>query len=195
MIRLPLLAFALLLCLPWRVAAEWQVKPFVGLTFGGSTTFLDLEDAVGTTNPAIGIGAVYLSDMLGIEAEVASAPGFFQAGGRRLIVRSAVTTVTGNVVLTLPRRMTEYTLRPYFVAGAGLMRVSMDDALGAFELSSNLAAFDIGGGVTGFFSDRFGVSWDLRYFRSLKGQQVGPGLSFGDPELSFWRLNMALVLR
>ena len=193
--RFPLLVLALLLWIPSHAAAEWQVKPFVGLTFGGGTTFVDLEDAVGTRNGAFGVGGGYLGDVLGIEGEIATAPGFFQAGGRRLIVRSAVTTVTGNVVITLPRRITGYSLRPYLVAGGGLMRASMDDAVRAFRLSSNLAAFNVGGGVMGFFSDQFGVSWDLRYFRSLRGQEVAPGLSSGDPELSFWRLNMALVIR
>ncbi len=30
--------------LPLPAAAEWQIKPFVGVTFGGSTSLVDLEN-------------------------------------------------------------------------------------------------------------------------------------------------------
>jgi hypothetical protein len=67
---------------------------------------------------------------------------------------------------------------------------------GAFDVTSNMGALDIGGGATGFFSDRFGVSWDLRYFRRVSGgPDKSTGLVFGDPELSFWRASMAIVVR
>jgi hypothetical protein len=46
-------------------------------------------------------------------------------------------------------------------------------------------------GVTGFLSDRFGVSWDVRRFRSVGGQDPGSD----GPRLSFWRANMALAIR
>ncbi len=55
-----------------------------------------------------------------------------------------------------------------------------------------LPAIDLGGGVTGFLSDRIGVSWDVRHFRSVGGKTRG--LSFGREQLSFWRANMALVI-
>ena len=61
-------------------------------------------------------------------------------------------------------------------------------------VSRNLAALDIGGGVTGFFTNRIGVSWDVRYFRSI-GAGDNNGLSFGNEQLSFWRATMAGVVR
>ena len=34
--------------------AEWQLKPFLGVTFGGETTFYDFDHAVGSTNVVFG---------------------------------------------------------------------------------------------------------------------------------------------
>ena len=99
----------------------------------------------------------------------------------------------GNIVLAFPRRLAEYTLRPYVAGGAGWMHVNIDDKLGVFRVASDLPAFDVGGGVTGFFTNRFGVSWDVRYFHNVGGK-TGSGVSFGE-QLSFWRANMALVIR
>ena len=75
------------------------------------------------------------------------------------------------------------------------MRSRIDDAKSLLSVSSSLAAWDMGVGVTGFLSDRFGVSWDVRYFRSVGGKDQGVGLSTGLEQVSFWRANMALAIR
>ena len=186
-------------------AAERQIKPFVGVTFGTSTTFVDLEDVTGAKrdtsskkNVMFGVGGAMLWDLFGVDAEVAHAPGFFQSGAQpALVLASSVTTVAGNLVVTLPRRMTEYSLRPYFVGGAGLMRVRIDDVFGALKVHESLAMIDLGGGATGFVSDTWGVYWDVRYFRSFSREAKGLSIA---PEplperLSFWRASMGIVLR
>jgi hypothetical protein len=181
---------------PAAAAAEWQIKPFVGLTFAGSTTFLDLEQGSSHRHGAWGVSGTKLGDIVGVEAEFTYVPGFFQSDiATPLVLRSSVTTLVGNVVLTLPRRMTEYTLRPYFVGGAGLMRVRVDDLQLVLPIASNLPTIDLGGGVTGFLSNRFGLNWDVRYFRSVHGQDEGLGLSNGPEQLSYWRASMALAIR
>lgn len=186
-----LLAAAIGLLAPGRATAEWQLKPFLGATFGGGTTFALAGD--GHTALVFGASGLLVGNVLGVEVDVARTPGFFGAGPRRLILGSSVTTLTGNVVVALPREMARYSLRPYVVVGGGLMRVRIGDVLSALPAASTLPAFDAGGGVTGFLTDRFGVSWDLRYFRSFNGQ-VG-GFSIGPEQLSFWRANMALAIR
>jgi hypothetical protein len=188
-------ALALLLCSPVPALADWQLKPFFGATFGGSTTLVDLEHAAGKPNVAIGVSGVLLGETLGLEADLDYGPGFFQSGPQHLVVRSRVTTVTGNVVVAVPRRLTAYTLRPYVVGGAGLMRARSQDAFGPLSLASDLPAMDVGGGVTGFLTHRLGLGWDVRYFRSFGGRDQGRGLSFGAERLSFWRANMALAIR
>ena len=134
------------------------------------------------------------------------APGFFQSGGdgeqtvgcqaagTLCVVSSSVRTLTGNVVIAVPRRLTTYTLRPYFVGGAGIMHASSEQAFGVLRVSSTLPAMDVGGGVTGFLSKRIGLGWDVRYFRSL-GTGEERGQSFGPEQLSFWRANMAVAIR
>ncbi|HXD72141.1 MAG TPA: hypothetical protein VN628_00320, partial [Vicinamibacterales bacterium] len=106
-------------------------------------------------------------------------------------------TLTGNVVVAMPRRLAQYTLRPYVVGGVGLMHIRYDTGPKlqvALQTLSNLEAMDIGAGVTGFLTPRFGVSWDVRYFRSIDRTRE-QGSSFTSEHLSFWRLNMALAIR
>jgi len=187
---------ALLLAAAPCAAAEWQIKPFIGVTYGGGTTFIDPDHAVGHANPAIGVSGMLLGDMFGIEADFGHAPGFFQRGDQQpiLVLDSSATTLTGNIIVALPRRLAEYTLRPYFVGGAGFIAVRIDDALGNSFNSRSLQAMDLGGGVTGFLTKRIGVSWDVRYFRSVD-RTFESGLSLSSEQLSFWRANMAVAIR
>jgi len=58
-----------------------------------------------------------------------------------------------------------------------------------------MPAMDLGGGVTGFLSNRLGLSWDVRYFRSLGPEGLEPIAEAGTERLSFWRASMALAVR
>ena len=195
--RAGVLALVLLAAVPGRASAEWQLKPFLGVAFGGGTSFVDLEEASGHPNLAVGISGMLLGDMFGIEVDLGDSPGFFQYGDRLLplVVKSRATTLTGNVVVTLPRRITEYSLRPYFAGGAGFMHARIDDFLAVLRVTSTLPAMDVGGGVTGFLTKRLGLNWDVRYFRTVGGTDEGRGFSFGPEQLSFWRANMGLAIR
>jgi hypothetical protein len=130
---------------------------------------------------------------VGFDVDLAHAPGFFQKGDQHLVLASSVTTLTGNFVLTLPKRMTEYALRPYFVGGGGLVRVRIEDSFGALPIHETLPVIDVGGGATAFVSNSLGICWDVRYFRSLSRE--AKGLSIGPERVSFWRASMAVVLR
>ncbi|OFW19995.1 MAG: hypothetical protein A3H97_22540 [Acidobacteria bacterium RIFCSPLOWO2_02_FULL_65_29] len=189
-----LLAAALVAPPPALGATEWQIRPFAGVTFGGGTTLNDPDLAVGKPNLVLGVSGGLLGDIVGIEADVGHAPGFFQTGDGTLVSSSRVTTFTGNVIVGLPRRATEYSLRPYFVGGLGVMRAHAVDSLGdAVPVDMTRPAFDLGGGLGGALSNRTGLSWELRYFRSFRGK-VDP-LGVGLERLSFWRANMAVVIR
>jgi hypothetical protein len=187
----------LALLVPWpaQASTEWQIRPFAALTFDGSTTLLDLDNAAGHPHLVAGIGGALLGDILGVEVDLGYAPGFFQYGNLHLVARSEVTTFTGNVVVGVPRHLTTYTLRPYLVGGFGLVHASSDDAQNLFPVSTTLPAVDVGGGVTGFLSNRIGVSWELRYFRSFDGNVDPLAISPLPQQLSFWRASMALVIR
>jgi hypothetical protein len=193
--RLSLPALALLLLLPSSASAEWQIRPFLGVTFGGGTTFVDSERAAGLPKLAFGVNGVLLGENIGIEGDFGRTPGFFQSGDQHLVLGSSATTLTGNIVIALPRHLTQYTLRPYFVVGVGLMHARIDHQLGALNVANTLPAIDAGGGATGFLTDRVGLSWELRYFRSVSGKTELRGLSVAAEQLSFWRANMALAIR
>ena len=192
------LAFTLLLLSPAESSAEWQIRPFFGVTFGGGTTFVDLAGAAGSPNIVVGVNGALLGDVIGIDVDFGYAPGFFESGDQHLVQRSSVTTLAGNVVIAPPRHLTEYTLGPYFVIGGGLMRARTEDFFGSLSIARTLPAMDVGGGANGFLSDHFGLSWDARYFWSVGVKELR-GLSLGpqqvSEQLSFWRASMAVVIR
>jgi hypothetical protein len=187
---------ASLLLLSARTYAEdRQIRPFMGATFGGGTTFVDPELVAGKANLAIGVSAVFLGEIFGTEVEIADAPGFFESGARSLVRGSRVTTICGNVVVAAPRRLTEYALRPYLIGGAGLMRVRTTTTFNVFDVSSIIPVVDVGVGVVGFLTNRVGVSWDVRRFESVARDSSKGGLAFGSEHLSFWRATMAVAIR
>jgi hypothetical protein len=187
--------------LPAPAAAEWQVRPFIGFSFGGATTFVDPDRAIETQNIVIGMSGGWLGEIFGIEADFGRAPGFFQKDEKRdpliesLVLTSAVTTLTGNIVIALPRRMAGYGLRPYFSGGAGLMHVDVFGKFGIFEHDRTLPALSLGGGVTGFLTPMVGLNWDVRRLSTLRGEGETLGNSLGREQLSFWRATMAVALR
>jgi hypothetical protein len=191
---LVLAAGLLLLCVRAN-AADRQVRPFFGATFGGGGTFLDPEETIGKPNPAIGVSAVFLSELFGAEFEVADAPGFFGPGDKHLVIHSRVTTISGNVIVAAPRRWTEYWLRPYIVGGGGFMRVRTTTSFNVFDVSRVIPEVDLGVGVVAFLTNRVGVSWDLRRFQSIGSDSTEMGVSLGGESLSFWRATMAAVIR
>jgi hypothetical protein len=196
-VRIGLLALALLVPCSAQAATEWQIRPFVAVTFDGGTTLgnLDLAGAPGHPHVVAGIGGALLGDVIGIEADFGHVASFFGPGALHLVSQSGVTTFTGNVVIGIPRHMTTYTLRPYAVGGFGLVHASIDDLNNVFPVRKTLPAIDVGGGATGFLSNRIGLSWELRYFRSVGGSVDPLAISPLPEQLSFWRASMALVIR
>ena len=178
-----------------EASAEWHVKPSLGIAFGGNTTFVDVEDAAGSPTVVLGVSGVLLGEVVGLDIDFSRATGFFESGDRNLVTHSSVTTLAGSVIVALPRHLNEYGLRPYFAAGAGLMRVRIEHPLSVLDVADTLPAVQLGGGATGFVTDRIGLNWEVRHFRTIRGTSVGRGLSFGPERLSFWRGTMALVIR
>jgi hypothetical protein len=176
-------------------AEDRQIRPFIGATFGAGTTLLDFGNVAGKANLVIGASAVFLGEMVGTEIEIADAPGFFDPDNNSLLRDSRVTTISGNVIVAAPRRMTEYSLRPYLLGGGGLMRIRTTTTLNVFDTSSVTPMLDVGVGVVGFLTNRTGVYWELRRFQSVGGDTGKVGLSWGDEHLSFWRATMGVAIR
>jgi len=168
----------LALTFPSAAAAEWHFTPTVGWTFAADTNLSDPDGGTSKVHWNFG-GSVALlgAGILGVEGTVVWTPGFF-AGNEILVDKSHAVTVMGNVVLTTPRKWTEYNLRPVLSGGFGYLGVSRTEDV--FPDKWNTPAFNIGGGAIGFFSKRTGVRFDLRYYNSIhKGEEGCPDARIG----------------
>ena len=205
MTRAPALTLILILTLASPAAAEWHFTPMVGLTVFGNTTLFDPEQATGKRHRQFGGSVSWLGGgLLGLETVVHWTPGLFEnedfvnedasvpAVGFVKSSRSIV--AMGNVVLTLPRRWTEYALRPFISGGLGVMHVAKED-IGVFPVELNQPAFNIGGGAIGFFSQRTGVRFDVRYHSTLTKSDEGPIAIGGPVHLRYMTASIGLVLR
>jgi hypothetical protein len=193
--QLTALLLTIILAAPRAAYADLLITPFAGGSFAPETTLLIPEEGAGRKF-ALGAAIVLLSDSLfGLEAEVGHIPSFFQGDDPLgLVLSSRVTTVTGNVILAVPLAVTRESLRPYVVAGLGLMQARSKNAAGLFPLDENFLAVDLGGGAIGFVTDRTGLRFDLRHIKAASGAD-GPFARPGISRLSFWRATVGIVLR
>jgi hypothetical protein len=175
-------------------AAEWQLVPMVGLTMLGSTTIIDPEVATDKRHWNLG-GAVTLlgPTIFGAEVITTWTPGFFQRGDLDVVLASRTVSAMANVLLTTPRRWTEYSLRPFVSGGLGLMHVSVEDE-GLFPVNLNLTGFNIGGGAVGFLTPRTGLRFDLRYHSTLRATDEGT-ISIGKVQVRYVTASVGLVFR
>ena len=96
--RAALLALILIPLCSANAFAEWQARPFLGVTFAGNSTFVLTSEAAGTPNVVIGGNASLLGDVIGVEADLGWGPGFFTSGNQQLVRGNSVTTLTGNAL-------------------------------------------------------------------------------------------------
>ena len=210
----PLLLSAIVLALfPASAAAEWHFTPLVGYTFKGGTNIIDTErqretgeGAVGKTHKHFG-GAVSIfgEGILGIEAVAVWTPSLFQGKPDEIVLETVdqdqSLSLMGNVVLTTPRKWTEYFLRPYFSGGIGLMHASVTqiastggDVLDPVNLDA--IGYNLGGGAIGFFTERTGVRFDFRYHSTFRRSDDSPAVVDGDvAHLRYMTFSVGVVIR
>jgi hypothetical protein len=185
----------LALAFPQSAAAEWHFTPMVGTTFFIKTPLVDPDAATDQIHRNFG-GSVALlgGGILGAEGLVVWTPGFF-TGDKGLVKRSRTISAMGNIVVTTPRRWTEYSLRPFVSGGFGAIKVSKTEVKAVFPFNSNIPGFNIGGGAIGFLSKRTGIRFDLRYYSSLARSDEGDDVSFGPVHIRYMTASVGLVLR
>ena len=193
----------LALTFPPCAAAEWHFTPTIGWTFAADTSLLDPDHGTSKVHWNFG-GSVTLlgAGILGVEGVVNWTPGFF-GGDKVLVGKSHTVAFMGNVMLTTPRKWTEYGLRPFVSGGFGVLGFSRTDVNNVFPDDGNIAAFNIGGGAIGFLSKRTGLRFDLRYYSNLKPSDAGSGIqgpgsgpiSIGSAHLRYMTATVGVVIR
>ena len=165
------------------------------MKFGANTSIAIGEPTVGDKKLTFGASTMLLTDkFLGVEADLEHTPQFFGPGLQRTVSSSAVTTLTGNVIIAVPKAITQESLRPYILSGVGLIHARLSTQAGVLDTKSNLLGLDIGGGVIGLVSPRAGARFELRHFKNLTNDAAG-AVTIGGTKLSFWGLTAGLVLR
>jgi len=176
--------------------ADIIITPFVGKTFAAQTTLFTLAN-VDKQTWIVGTSAAWLtSSIIGAEVEFGYAPRFFGQDSLNSLTRpgSNVTSLTGNVLLTLPVSVTRESLRPYITGGMGVLHASVNDSLELLTIDRNMLALSIGGGAIGFLNSRAGVRFDLRHIRSTS-TDVDTATLLTAPRLGFWRATIGVAIR
>src|SRR5262249_54419602 len=169
--------------------ADGFFVPWVGVDAGGpaASSAITFGANVGTT--AAGV--------IGVDFDFGYAPDFF--GGP---FDSHVLTAMGNVTVGIPfGNPSAPRFRPYVTGGIGLIRAHLGPVYGlsgpanGVSLSNNDFGVNVGGGVTGFLANHFGVRADLRYIRSTEDDNLyGAGvIDLG--RLHYWRRSFGGGLR
>jgi hypothetical protein len=189
---------------PAAARAEWHITPTIGITFAGRTTLVDPQLATAKRHLTLGGTATLLGGgVLGAEALVMLTPGFFETDHSRLsdvpqvaIDGSRAVAVMGNVVITVPRRLTEYSLRPFVSGGLGLLRTSVTLAVGKLPpLRATMPGYNVGGGAVGFLTARTGIRFDLRYYSTVRATAQDSDTALGFARLHYLTASVGVVLR
>jgi opacity protein-like surface antigen len=187
---------------PRQASADWLFTPYIGINWGGTAGFSDagdLEDEFERQMVFGGSLAWMGAGIAGFELDFGYSPNFFEntVGDDDFeFGDSNVTTVMANLVLGAPvGGQTGMGFRPYVAGGVGLMKSRIGDAGDIFEVDSTDWGFNVGGGVTAFFSDNVGIRGDVRYFRSLQDNEPDDELDIAVSDFRFWRGTVGVTFR
>ncbi len=197
-------ACALLCCgIAAEARADWLISPFLARSLGGSTSLIDFQNGAEAQHWMLGASGGWLGQgLFGVEGEFAFAPGFFERPARTGLTNatfppplngSHLTTLMGNVLVAVPTAVTRESLRPYAVVGVGMISPYIGDPL--YPVDNRLLGLNVGGGAIGFLSQRTGVRFDLRHFKSIRGDAETLTGTEERARLSFWRASVGLILR
>lgn len=194
---------------PASASAEWQFAPLVGFSFLGNTNF-DLTKVVDRHWNFGGAVRLVGAGPLGVESVFVYVPGYFEfldleadpfflstTQESSTITKSRSFALMGNIVLTTPRAWNEYGLRPFVSGGIGLLHAFHNEEF--VPVRANLPGYNVGGGAVGFLTERVGLRFDLRYFRTLPpGEEPAPLQETSDlrrVRLRYWTATVGVVFK
>ncbi len=197
--KLFMMGALMLLLVPGTALAQgWFFTPFVGANFGGDANFGDFQDFDDEAERRVDFGGTlgWLGDAgLGFEVDFGYSPNFFEntVGGADFeFGDSNLTTLMGNVLVGATGGEG---VRPYGSGGVGLIRSHVDGGSFFNDLDTNDFGVNLGGGVQGYFTDRFGIRGDIRYFRSLQDNEPDSEFDLGLSDFDFWRGTVGVTFR
>jgi hypothetical protein len=134
------------------------------------------KDADRSSVTGLGVGWTYwTAGLFGGEVDFNYNNEFF---GKKVDTgtRNRSLTLTANLIVGPTIRTRSQTVRPYIVAGSGLMRSEVKEfASIGWRSTENLGVIDIGGGVIYIPVPRVGVRGDLRYRRGVGADKSEQG--------------------
>ncbi len=166
-------------------AQRFWVSPFVGTTSGNDLTH---------ANAGIGIsaGATVFKNWIGVEGELFDAMVFFKDDG--FTTHRRLTTGMGNVVISVPYIKSER-FSVYGTGGLGVIRPHLEEVGGFTKVEVNKFGFNAGAGVIGNMNKNLGIRGDVRYFRTLKEDEMANGFGIDFGSFGFWRTSVGVVLK
>jgi len=189
--RTALVGVAALLCLPAAAWAQKGLTVFVGGNFGGDSGVSLHQSIDDRSRLTVGarLGVIDFGVASG-EIEVARTKDFYGKG--TIFDASSVVTIMGTVRAGVPVLL----VRPYVVAGAGVVRRSVTYAAGqgaAGSVSDTRAAYTYGAGVDLPVLPLLSLNADVRYVRNFsKGNSV---LDLPNDAFNFTRASVGASLR
>ncbi len=184
------LAAAAVISLPNNAAAQGFLNPFVG------TTVTSPAPDAATSQAGFGVALGNLGKIVGAETEFAYYPEILETSAGSGAKSKAI-TFSGNTLIG-PHIGA---VKVYGAIGFGNLYLNVTTASSlvvptAASISNNYMTLNLGGGVAGFFSKRFGVRADLRQYRAFgfkltDVESVGLDLDRFD----FWRANVGVAIK
>jgi hypothetical protein len=194
--RALLIVGLVLAALPDAAYADGYIAPFVGANFGGDVG-RPLGVAARDRNRATA-GATFGSmggGVFGVELDVSYTRNFYP---------SNIGIATGNNLLTVVPALILGVpiggqrgpgIRPFVLAGAGLVRRNFDFG-SVTSVSQSDLAYTVGGGVMAFFSNSIGIRGDVRHVRNFRVDDLSlTGINLERGTFNFSRASGAVVFR
>jgi Outer membrane protein beta-barrel domain len=185
----------LLVCLALApdAAAQGFVNPFVGTTLAAASLKGD------TSRAGFGVAFGKIGKIVGFDTEVAWYPELLNNAANAL-AKNKVVTFSANTLIG----PTLGPIKVYGAIGAGALYLNVTSVSSVVlpnpeSFSSTYFAFNVGGGVMGFFNSHLGVRGDLRYHRAfgldLTDLAESAEFEFALDRFDFWRASIGLVVK
>ena len=182
--------------------ADVLLTPFVGANVGGSSSSPVFRLAGDPSRTNFGASVAFMAGgVFGLEGDFGYTPRFFGAdldiaGLPLTLAQNRVVTAMANLTAGVPLQgRSGVGVRPYGVAGVGLIRQQIDVIGGLAAYTSNDLGYNVGGGLMVFFGRHVGLRGDIRHFRSVAGSAVSDLIDLEPGAFNFTRTSVGVTFR